>query len=64
MTGAAVEADTDAKVTLTVFGDKGSFGPHPLELPEGTFNIGQTDSFNVSQLPWGGDIDVNHSIVS
>ena len=62
-TGSEEEAGTDSKVTLTVFGDKGNSGPQLLELPNGKFNVGQTDSFSVSCLHFEGNINVPHSVV-
>ena len=51
------DSGTDAKVTLTVFGDKGNSGPLPLEKDghkEGLnlFVDGTTDDFQVSRTVW------------
>ncbi|XP_070194990.1 lipoxygenase homology domain-containing protein 1-like isoform X2 [Littorina saxatilis] len=42
---------TDSKVTLTVFGERGTSGPQPLRPEDGIFHPGQTDNFEITLNP-------------
>ena len=49
-TGGDENGSTDAKVTLTVFGERGDSGPLPLEKEgEELFKPGATDEFKVGR---------------
>ena len=51
ITGNKDNSSTDARVTLTVFGERGDSGPLPLGEPDsGLFDTGATDEFDVSLI--------------